>query len=94
MGHPEAKRDAQTQWQVHLRKAEKARESLQWDSEQAKTEVHVPTVSFGPEKTSLLLSCSGAYYERPLWAFILGVHEMENNQVFIYMWSEDTANWG
>jgi hypothetical protein len=85
-----------TEHEVHLRKAELARASL--NSEQAKGSADgtYDAISFDLEKVISLpkLTTNEVYYCRQLSTFNLGIHSLTSAKGHMYVWDESTASRG
>lgn len=90
------KQHLQRSLQLHQRKADSARDSLRFDAEHCKTDRAVSVITFDLEKTlpTPLLSTGVCYYKRQLWTYNLGVHNMADDQGYMYMWNESVASRG
>lgn len=84
------------QHNLHLRKAEKARQSLRKDGEDAKENPEIYTITIDLQKALPFpkLSVSEAYYTRNMYCYNLGVHDVANNTGYMYVWDETMASRG
>lgn len=85
--------------ELHLRKADKARDSMKTDSLLAKDENiknYYYVFSFDLQKALPfpVLNVSVAYYKRNLYCYNLGVHDLPNNKAHMYVWDETIASRG
>jgi len=77
--------------ELHQRKAISARTGLQNDTELAKNnpeDVTVITYDLMKILPTPLLSTSICYYKRQLWTYCFGIHNMCNNDVYMFVWNE------
>lgn len=84
------------QHELHLRKAEAARESLKRDKLKAQQEEGFYAFTFDLEKALPfpVISTSLAYYKRNMYVYNLGCHEMETDLGYMYVWNETIASRG
>lgn len=56
----------------------------------------VTAIAFDLMKTlpTPVLSTGICYYKRQLWTYCLGIHNLGNNEVFMYTWDESIASRG
>ncbi|KAL4153089.1 hypothetical protein QTP88_000922 [Uroleucon formosanum] len=83
--------------ELHQRKAMSARTGLQNDTELAKNNPEdVTVITFDLMKTlpTPLLSTGICYYKRQLWTYCFGIHNMGNNDVYMFLWNESVASRG
>ena len=82
--------------ELHLRKVEKARESMKVDTEKSASGSSYYAFSFDLEKSLLFpkLTCQLAYYKRNLYVYNLGCHELTSKLGFMYYWDEVTGSRG
>lgn len=92
----ENKSRLKTQHEVHLAKAEKARSCLKIDSERAKDHTEVGTLTVDLQKALPFpkLSVSEAYYRRNMYCYNFGIHDMNSNVGYMYVWDETMASRG
>lgn len=92
------KNSLRTEHDLHLRKAEKARRSLNDDRALAiinKGNVYGFTFDLEKALPFPTLTCSIAYYKRNMYVYNLGIHELgEEERGFMYVWDEITASRG
>ncbi|XP_038218959.1 uncharacterized protein LOC119837446 [Zerene cesonia] len=81
---------------LHLLKAEVAREGVKKDVELYKEDEDVCIISFDLMKTlpTPVISTGICYYKRQLWTYCLGIHNMKNDDVFMFTWDESVASRG
>ena len=78
-------------------KADGARASLQCDSRSCKeSDSDMTVLTFDLEKTlpTPVLTTGICYYKRQLWTYNFGVHNMNTDTGFMYVWDESTASRG
>ena len=82
--------------ELHLRKAEKARKSLNNDSLAAKIDDTLDVITFDLQKTLPVpyLTTNEVYYKRQLSVFNLGIHSTKTDTGHMYMWHEGIASRG
>lgn len=80
--------------EVHLRKAEAARNSLKKYTDKSKQDDTYYVMTFDLEKALPfpVLTTSVAYYKRNMYVYNLGCHEMSSGLGFMYVWDETTAS--
>uniref|UniRef100_A0A1Y1KU81 Uncharacterized protein n=1 Tax=Photinus pyralis TaxID=7054 RepID=A0A1Y1KU81_PHOPY len=87
-----------TQHELHLRKAEKARESLKSDKAVCilnKSRTYAFTFDLEKALPFPTLTCSIAYYKRNMYVYNLGIHELtEDESGFMYAWDETISSRG
>lgn len=95
-GNEEEKSQLTVQHELHLRKAEAARNSLRNDTEKSKQDETYYVMTFDLEKALPfpILTTSVAYYKRNMYVYNLGCHEMSSGIGFMYVWDETTASRG
>nr|CAH7745912.1 unnamed protein product [Callosobruchus chinensis] len=83
---------------LHLRKSEKARQSLIDDKSACilnRGEVYGFTFDLEKALPFPTLTCSLAYYKRNMYVYNLGIHELgEDEKGFMYVWNETIASRG
>lgn len=82
--------------ELHLRKAELARECMKIDGEGAKNNQEIYTCSIDLQKALPfpVLTVSDAYYKRNLYCYNFGVHDLATDSGFFYVWNEITGGRG
>lgn len=95
-GNEEEKQQLQVKHEVHLRKAEAARNSLKRDTEKSKEDQSFYVMTFDLEKALPfpVLTTSVAYYKRNMYVYNLGCHEMSSDLGSMYAWDETIASRG
>lgn len=90
------KQEKQTEHELHLRKADSARDGMTADAELAKADKNITIIAFDLMKTlpTPLLSTGVAYYKRQLWTYCLGIHNLATDEVHMYLWDESIASRG
>lgn len=92
------KQELNIQHDLHLRKAQKARESLQADKAYNilnKGNVYAFTFDLEKALSFPTLTCSIAYYKRKMYVYNFGIHLLnEEETAFMYVWNETTASRG
>lgn len=83
-----------TQKELHLRKAEKARESLNSDKDKASTDVYCSSFDLQKALPFPKLSTSIAYYKRNLYMYNLGIHSFNTGVGHMYVWNETQGGRG
>ena len=88
--------DVKQHKEIHLRKAEGARHGIKSDAELGTSENDVTVIAFDLMKTlpTPVLSVGNSYYKRQLWKYCLGIHNLNNNDAFMYIWNESMASRG
>lgn len=91
----EDKKAIETEHELHLRKAELARDSMKIDTENSKTNTGTPSYVCSMDLQKALplpiLTVSDAYYKRNLYCYNLGVHDLVKDSGYFYTWDETTA---
>ena len=87
----------QTQKELHLRKAEAARNALKQDTAKARdsnSDTH--TVFFDLQKAlpTPKLETNKVYYLRQLWCYNFGIHDCGSNKGYMHVWDETQASRG
>lgn len=93
----EEKLNIENKHQLHLRKAEKARDVMKQDSEYAKNpenKMYVCSVDLQKALPFPVLSVSDAYYKRNMYAYNLGIHDLAKDFGYFYVWDETLASRG
>ena len=93
----EARSQLQARLEIHHRKAESARHSLQADTAASKVPTeNLTTLTFDLEKTlpTPVLSSGICYYKRQLWTYNFGIHDMASDTGYMYVWHEGIASRG
>jgi hypothetical protein len=83
--------------EIHQRKADSARTSLQEDTARSKIlENDITVLTFDLQKTlpTPVLSTGICYYKHQLWTYNLGIHCMNNDVGYMYVWDESEASRG
>lgn len=80
--------------ELHLRKAELARESLKEDKGRCHDDNLVLTFDLQKALAFPKLSTSVSYYKRNMYVYNLGVHVFNNNQAYMYVWPETEGSRG
>jgi hypothetical protein len=93
---PEKKKKIEIEHEVHLRKAEAARNILKDLREKCKENPKVYGLSFDLQKALPFpkLSVSIAYYKRNMYVYNLGCHELSSGTGFMYAWDETIGSRG
>lgn len=84
------------QHELHLRKAESARQSMKRDKLKAQQEENFYGFTFDLEKALPfpVISTSLAYYKRNMYVYNLGCHELATDLGYMYVWNETIASRG
>lgn len=82
--------------ELHLRKAELARENMKKDTEESKvnTDTYTCTIDLQKALPFPVLTVSDAYYKRNLYCYNLGVHDLQKDTGYFYTWDETMAGRG
>ena len=82
--------------EYHLRSAEKFYASLRLDTDRAKQQDHIQTISFDFQQNLPLphLPVGDLFYMQQLWVYVFGVHSCGDNIVAMYCWPETVAKRG
>ncbi|CAG9839225.1 unnamed protein product [Diabrotica balteata] len=82
--------------ELHLRKADKVRESMKFDTEKSASNRSYYAFSCDLEKSLSFprLTFQMAYYKRNLYVYNLGCHELSTEKGFMYCWDEVTGSRG
>ncbi|PSN54975.1 hypothetical protein C0J52_02354 [Blattella germanica] len=93
---PDEKKHFEHEKELHLRKAQKARDSLKADQELAKNNDETYIFTFDLQKALPFpkLSTSVAYYKRNLYVYNFGCHAFNDNQGHMYVWPETEGSRG
>ena len=80
----------------HLRSAEKFYSGLRFDTEMAKQNSDIRTVTFDFQQNLPLphLPVGDLFYMQQLWLYVFGVHSCGDNDVAMYCWPEITGKRG
>ena len=80
----------------HLRSAEKFYSELRLDTDMAKKNAHVVTITFDFQQNLPLphLPVGDLFYMHQLWLYIFGVHSCGDNKVTMFCWPETLAKRG
>lgn len=92
----EEKRKLQNDHELHLRKAEKAREAMTVDTEKSANDNSYYAFTFDLEKSLAFpkLVCQQAYYKRNMYVYNMGCHELSSKMGFMYCWDEMNGSKG
>jgi hypothetical protein len=93
----QAKEALITEWELHHRKAEAARDMKMKNIKEAKQSDGIKAVLIFDLQRTLpmpMLSTGSAYYKRQLWTYNLGIHDDVTGIGYMYIWSEDVASRG
>lgn len=90
----EEKRAIECERELHLRKAEKARQSLTDDKNKCSEDYYVFTFDLQKALAFPKLSTSVAYYKRNLYVYNFGCHVLNNEKAFMYVWPETEGSRG
>lgn len=92
----EEKIEIENEREVHQRKADSARAGMTFDGNKAKDNNNVTCIAFDLMKTlpTPVISTGICYYKRQLWTYCLGVYNLGNNEVMMYVWDESVASRG
>lgn len=82
------KKTIESEKELHLRKAEKARESLKEDKGMCSHDYNILTFDLQKALAFPKLSTSVSYYKRNMYVYNLGVHVLNNNQAYMHVWPE------
>lgn len=88
------KKTIESEKELHLRKAEKARESLKEDKGMCSHDYYVLTFDLQKALAFPKLSTSVSYYKRNMYVYNLGVHVLNNNQAYMHVWPETEGSRG
>jgi len=80
--------------ELHLRKAESAREKLKSSKDEVNDKTEVFTFDLQKTLPTPDISSNEAYYSRQLWTYNLGVHSVGTGKAWMYMWHEGMASRG
>ena len=80
--------------ELHLRKAELAREKLKSSKDEATEKTEVFTFDLEKTLPTPDISSNEAYYSRQLWTYNLGVHSVKTDSAWMFMWHEGMASRG
>lgn len=92
----EQKSTLKVEHELHLKKAESARENMSADAEKSKTDNAFYVFTFDLEKSLAFpkLTCQIAYYKRNCYLYNLGCHELSSKVGFMYCWDETVGSRG
>lgn len=95
-GETEVAADAKIKKEVHIKKAEKAREAKNEAKAAAAGSTHRVAICFDLQKTlpTPLLTNSKVFYLRQLWTYNFGIHNLASGQAQMFMWHEGEASRG
>lgn len=90
------KQNLEMERDLHLGKAESAREGMKRDAKLASGSEEVTSIAFDLMKTlpAPALSTGICYYKRQLWTYCFGIHDLGSNDVYMYVWNESVASRG
>lgn len=94
---PQKKQELETSKQLHIRKAELARQKLHQakeDSTKDDTKVYALTFDLQKALPFPTLTCSVAYYKRNMYVYNVGCHELSSGSAYMYAWDETVASRG
>ncbi|XP_076660862.1 uncharacterized protein LOC143364351 isoform X2 [Halictus rubicundus] len=82
--------------ELHLRKAEAARNSMKEDIKNAKcsNNIYVRSIDLQKALPFPILTVSDAYYKRNMYCYNLGIHDLRENKGYFYVWDETLASRG
>ena len=88
------RKQAQNEKQVHLRRADVARDSYKADI--SGTEEHKKCIVFDLQKTlpTPHLNTSKVFYMRQLWTYNLAIHDSTSDTAYMHMWDETQGSRG
>ncbi|KAJ4430546.1 hypothetical protein ANN_19134 [Periplaneta americana] len=87
----EEKAALETTYELHLRKAERARECVKRDSSNPNTEMYVISMDLQKALPFPILTISDAYYKRNLYVYNFGINDMKIKAGYFYYWDEAIA---
>ncbi|KAJ4438605.1 hypothetical protein ANN_14552 [Periplaneta americana] len=90
----EEKETLETTHELHLRKAERAREYMKRDSSNPNTEMYVISMDLQKALSFPILTVSHAYYKRNLYVYNFGINDKKSKTRYFYCWDEATADRG
>lgn len=91
------KQELETSKELHLRKAELARQKLKQAKEDSKNDnSKIYALTFDLQKALAFptLTCSVAYYKRNMYVYNVGCHELSSDSAYMYAWDETVASRG
>jgi hypothetical protein len=90
------KKQSALEKEVHLRKADSARDAYRIDVEDVKFSTSSVCIVFDLQKTlpTPKLQTSKVFYMRQLWTYNLNIHDCKSNSGNMFMWHEGTASRG
>lgn len=89
VANEDERKKIETEKELHLRKAQKARETLKEDQGLCSDDYYVLTFDLQKALAFPKLSTSVAYYKRKLYVYDFGVHVLNNNKAYnMYVWPE------
>lgn len=94
MANEDDRKVIETEKELHLRKAENARNSLKEDQRACSDDLYVLTFDFQKALAFPKLSTSVAYYKRNLYVYDFGVHVFNDNKAYMYVWPETEGSRG
>lgn len=90
----EKKKELKLEKDLHLARADQAREQLKRDKETASEQIYVATFDLQKALPFPKLSTSTAYYKRNMYVYNLGIHNFNSNTGFMYVWDETEGGRG
>lgn len=84
----EEKKKLEIEKELHLRKAQRARDSMKADQKHADEDTYVFTFDLQKALPFPKLSTSTAYYKRNLYVYNFGCHSFNHDKGFMYVWPE------
>ena len=91
---PSTKTEIEIEHEVHLRKAEAAKNALKDLREKCKENSNVYGLSFDLQKAFPKLSVSIAHYKQNMYVYNLGSHDISSGSGFMYAWDETNRSRG
>lgn len=91
---PESRQQAEIEKEVHLRKAQLARDSLNTDKSLANENCYVLTFDLQKALPFPKLSCSTAYYKTNMYVYNFGIHVFNTGIGHMNMWDETKGSRG
>lgn len=95
-GSPDEKRKALQEKELHLRKADLARQQIIDAQKVIKDDTSQIAICFDLQKMlpSPVLTCSRVYYSRQLWTYNFCIHNLGTGNANMFMWHEGQASRG
>lgn len=94
---PQKLQELENSKELHLRKAQLAREKLvlaKADSKKDDSNVYGLTFDLQKALAFPTLTCSIAYYKRNMYVYNMGCHELSSESAYMYAWDETVASRG